>query len=84
LKRLFAEAGLHGIELRIFNAPSTDLGEWTRRMGIDPAVERALALGRADAGAVDAWRSELRARDAAGRFFASSSFFMAAATRPPA
>lgn len=82
LKRLFAQSGLHGIEVRIFNAPSTNLGEWTRRMGIGPAAERAVALGRADALAVDAWRTELQARDAAGRFFAVTSFFMASATRP--
>ena len=84
LKRLFAESGLHGIEVRIFNAPSTDFGEWRRRMGRDPAAERAVALGRADALAVDAWRGELQSRDTAGRFFAVSSFFMASATRPPA
>ena len=83
LKRLFAESGLDGIEVRIFNAPSANLGEWTRRMGIDPAAERAVALGRADALAVDAWRNELQARDAAGRFFAVTSFFMASATRTP-
>jgi SAM-dependent methyltransferase len=82
LKWLLAETGLRDTDVRIFNAPTTNLGEWTRRMGIDPAAARALALGRADARAVEAWRSELQARDAAGRFFAVSSFFMVFATRP--
>lgn len=83
LKRLFAESGLHCIEVRVFTVPSTDFGEWRRRTGIDPAAERAVALGRADALDVDAWRGELESRDAAGRFFAVSSFFMASATRSP-
>lgn len=82
LRRLFAECGLIDVEMRMFNAPSTSFAEWVRRMGVAPAARRAVELGRTSALAVDTWLAELEARDRAGHFFASSSFFMAAGTRP--
>jgi SAM-dependent methyltransferase len=82
LRGLFIDAGLIDVEVRMFGAPSTNFGEWVRRMGLAPAVQRAAALGRAPAAASSAWLAELAARDLAGRFFAASTFFMASATRP--
>jgi SAM-dependent methyltransferase len=82
LRGLFVDAGLVDVELRMFGAPSTSFGEWVRRMGLAPAVQRAVELGRAPAAAASAWLAELEARDRAGRFFAASTFFMASATRP--
>jgi len=82
LRGLCVDAGLVDVELRMFGAPSTSFGEWVRRMGLAPAVQRAVELGRAPAAAASAWLAELEARDRAGRFFAASTFFMASATRP--
>jgi len=82
LRGLFVGAGLVDVELRMFGAPSTSFGEWVRRMGLAPAVQRAAELGRVPAAAARVWLDELEARDRAGRFFAASTFFMASATRP--
>lgn len=82
LRGLFVDAGLVDVEVHMFGAPSTNFGEWVRRMGLAPAVQRAVALGRAPAAAARAWLEEVEARDRAGRFFAASTFFMASATRP--
>ena len=82
LHGLFVDAGLVDVELRMFGVPSTSCSEWVLRMGVAPAVQRAVQLGRCTAAAAGAWLAELQARDRAGRFFAASSFFMASATRP--
>ena len=84
LRGHFIDAGLVDVEVRIFGAPSTSFGEWVRRMGLVPALQRAAELERAPAAACSAWLAELEARDRAGRFFAASTFFMASATRPAA
>jgi SAM-dependent methyltransferase len=84
LRRLFVECGLADVEVRMFNAPSTSFAEWVRRIGIAPAARRAIELGRTSASAVDAWTAELEARDRAGHFFASSTFFTVSGTRSAA
>jgi ubiquinone/menaquinone biosynthesis C-methylase UbiE len=78
LRALFIDAGLDDIEVRIFSATSTSFAEWSRRMGIAEAVGRAIASARISAEQATAWLSDLRERDAAGRFFACSTFFMVA------
>ncbi len=84
LRAHFLDAGLTDVEVRLFPVASTSFTEWNRRMGISEALDRAIACGRVSREHGEAWLDELRERDARGRFLASSTFFMAAGTRPAA
>lgn len=74
LRRLFLDAGMQAVEVRVFNLQTWHFDEWSRRMGIEPAARRA------DSAAVRTWLDDLRSRDAAGRFYAVSSLFMTCGT----
>lgn len=74
LRGLFLACGVQTVEVRMFNLQSTSFDEWSRRIGIEPVVRRA------GSDAARAWLDDLRERDAAGRFYAAGSFFMASGT----
>jgi ubiquinone/menaquinone biosynthesis C-methylase UbiE len=82
LRARFVEAGLLDVEARLFPVLTTCFAEWRRRMGIDDALDRAVASGRVPRQRGEAWLEELSDRDSRGRFLASSVFFMVAGTRP--
>jgi ubiquinone/menaquinone biosynthesis C-methylase UbiE len=76
LRALFIEAGLAGVDVRCYSVTSTSLAEWSRRLGIDEVMDKAVASGRIRSERAEAWVADLRARDATGRFLACSTFFM--------
>ena len=81
LRRHFVAAGLREVECDVLPAFTTSFAEWTRRLGIVEATERAVASGRVSRAATDAWNDSLRERDRRGQFFAASVFFIVSATK---
>jgi ubiquinone/menaquinone biosynthesis C-methylase UbiE len=81
LRALFIEAGLADVDVRCFSVMSTNLAEWSRRLGIAEVMSHSVASGRIRAERAEAWLSDLRDRDAAGRFLACSTFFMVAGAK---
>ena len=82
LRALFLDAGLKGVEVRIFSILHTDFAQWSERMGIDEALRAVVDAGHASTASADAWLTDLRARDAAGRFFAANILCMVSGTKP--
>jgi ubiquinone/menaquinone biosynthesis C-methylase UbiE len=81
VRAMFVDAGLDEVDVRLFTVQGTSFAEWRGRMGMERAVRRAVDRNGVSASAADAWLAELGAREAAGRFFATSMFFMASGTR---
>jgi ubiquinone/menaquinone biosynthesis C-methylase UbiE len=81
LRALFIEAGLADIDVRCFSVMSTNLAEWSGRLGITEVMDKAIASGRIRAECAEAWLSDLCERDATGRFLACSTFFMVAGVK---
>jgi SAM-dependent methyltransferase len=84
LRGLFLDGGLEAVEVRLFDMQSTNLPEWSRRVGLAGAVQRAVQRGVIGSDAAATWVADLERRDAAGRFFATSLFFMACGRKPDA
>lgn len=81
LRGLFVDQGLLDVEIAVFGMHSTNFDEWRRRFGAAAALQRAVARGTVTVGAADAWWADLEQRHAAGRFYASSLFFMCCASK---
>jgi hypothetical protein len=60
---------------------STSYTEWNHRFGVERLVPTLVAQGRIAHDVTLAWLDELRSRDAAGRFTATSLLYVVAGTR---
>ncbi len=79
---LFLDAGLVDVEVHPKTLVSRDLDVADRVFSFFATADGLVAAGIIDPDDADRWRAELRAADAAGRFFASYTGFLVAGTRP--
>jgi ubiquinone/menaquinone biosynthesis C-methylase UbiE len=81
LIRLFQDAGLHDVVASPRTLLLRELDVADRIYCFTPTVERLVAAGRIPRAAATAWLQELRAADAAGRFFTSYTGFLVCGAR---
>ncbi|MFN0040396.1 MAG: methyltransferase domain-containing protein [Burkholderiales bacterium] len=81
LRALFLDAGLTGVEVRIFSIMHTQFATWSERLGIDAVLGKITEAGRISAASAKSWFDELRMRDSAGRFFAANMLCMVSGTK---
>lgn len=81
LRAAFLDAGLTGVEVRLFSVVHTQLAPWSERMGIKGVLRKITDSGRISGEATEAWFDDLRMRDAAGRFFAANTLCMVSGTK---
>lgn len=79
---LFMAAGLTDVRVYPKTFVSNDLGVADRVFSFFTTAEGLVGAGAVDRDDTDRWRDELRAADAAGRFFTSYTGFLVAGTRP--
>lgn len=78
---LFTEAGLADVEVFPKTMVSNDLGVADRVFSFFATADGLVAAGTIDHDDVERWRNELRAADAAGRFFTSYTGFLVVGSR---
>ena len=77
LRRLFAGAGLGGVEVIARTLLISDLPRAQMLLGIDASLEQAVEEGRVAAPRADAWLAGLQAASDAGRLTAAITSFLA-------
>jgi len=81
LRAMFVSVGLQDVEVQLVPILSTSYTEWNHRFGIEGLVSNRVAQGGIARVVAQAWLDELRSRDAAGRFTATSLLYVVAGTR---
>jgi hypothetical protein len=79
---LFLDAGLEDVETHPKTLICSDLGIADQVFSFFATADALVDAGAVSAGDADRWKDELRAADAAGRFFASYTGFLVTGTHP--